>query len=156
MAEVNHAVAYSSYTPSFHFFLSLDIQHVSQKERMLNSPGVSQYVIQSTRSQPYLPLTAVLPSTGIQTGAINLFCRQYGFHSILMQNLSSFSFALTPQCPGPDQYKEEGGMSSAERTTTTNQVLRVQGHRIKPPPSLSQALRTAQHMPGVGKLLSYT
>lgn len=44
-----------------------------------------------------------------------------------MQNLSSFSFALTPQCPGPDQYKEEGGMSSAEITTTTNQVYTHKG-----------------------------
>lgn len=44
-----------------------------------------------------------------------------------MQNLFSFSFALTPQCPGPDQYKEEGGMSSAEITTTTNQVYVYKG-----------------------------
>lgn len=44
-----------------------------------------------------------------------------------MQNLFSFSFDLTPQCPGPDQYKEEGGMSSAEITTTTNQVYVYKG-----------------------------
>lgn len=44
-----------------------------------------------------------------------------------MQNLFSFSFALTPRCPGPDQYKEEGGMSSAEITTTTNQVFMHKG-----------------------------
>lgn len=44
-----------------------------------------------------------------------------------MQNLFSFSFDLTPQCPGPDQYKEEGRMSSAEITTTTNQVYVYKG-----------------------------
>lgn len=44
-----------------------------------------------------------------------------------MQNLFSFSFDLTPQCLGPDQYKEEGGMSSAEITTTTNQVYVYKG-----------------------------
>lgn len=44
-----------------------------------------------------------------------------------MQNLFSLSFDLTPQCPGPDQYKEEGGMSSAEITTTTNQVYVYKG-----------------------------
>lgn len=66
MAEVNQAVP----TPPIHlhsflfFFLPIDIQHVPQKERMLNIPGVSRYVIQSNRSQPYLSLTAVAPSTG--------------------------------------------------------------------------------------------
>lgn len=44
-----------------------------------------------------------------------------------MQNLFSFSFDLTPQCLGPDQYKEEGRMSSAEITTTTNQVYVYKG-----------------------------
>lgn len=44
-----------------------------------------------------------------------------------MQNLFSFSFDLTPQCPGPDQYKEEGRMSSAEITTTTNQAYVYKG-----------------------------
>lgn len=44
-----------------------------------------------------------------------------------MQNLFSFSFCLTPQCLGPDQYKEEGRMSSAEITTTTNQVYVYKG-----------------------------
>lgn len=44
-----------------------------------------------------------------------------------MQNLFSFSFDMTPQCLGPDQYKEESRMSSAEITTTTNQVYVYKG-----------------------------
>lgn len=56
MAEVNQAVADSSYTRSFisfsFFFLSLDLQHVPEKERMLNIPECHNMSYNQTDHSP--------------------------------------------------------------------------------------------------------
>lgn len=104
-AEVNQA--YSSCTPhSFLvFFLPIGIQHVPQKERMLNIPGVSRYVIQSNRSQPYLSFTAVVPSTGTPEQSIVLQTVRLSQHT----NAKPLFFLLCLDSPVPGSRPIQGG-----------------------------------------------
>lgn len=128
MAEVNQAVP----TPPIHlhsflFFFSSHRHTARATERAHVKYSWSVTICHTIKQITALPFSHSSGAKHRYTGAINLFCRQQGFHSILMQNLFSFSFDLTPRCLGPDQYKEEGGMSSAEITTTTNQMYMHKG-----------------------------